>query len=361
MQKVDLQNFTREELEGFVRSLGERSFRGRQIMRWIYQQGVEDFEEMTDIGKAFRRRLKEVAHISSLKPLAIETSPDGTSKFLFPLGDGNSVESVLIPHEGRLTLCISTQVGCRMGCRFCLTGLQGFARNLTAGEIVNQILAVRKATGRKRITNVVLMGMGEPLDNYEQVVKAIRVMEDEFGLGLSGRRITLSTVGLLPELERIFSEGIRFRLAISLNAADQGTRSRLMPISRRYPLEELLELCRRLPLPPRERITFEYVLIAGVNDSVKDAERLSQVLKGIRCKVNLIPYNEVPELPFRRPDPERVLAFQRVLLEAGYTVPLRESRGQEISAACGQLRGKVLKRRGSPQGTPPSAHPSGPG
>ena len=356
--RIDLRNLTREELERFAQSLGERAFRGRQIMRWIYQQGVEDFEEMTDIGKALRRRLKEVAYISSLKPVKVETSPDGTSKFLFPLEDGNSVESVLIPHEGRLTLCISTQVGCRMGCRFCLTGLQGFARNLTAGEIVNQVLAVRKAIGRKRrITNVVLMGMGEPLDNYEQVVKAIRMMEDEFGLGLSGRKITLSTVGLLPGLERIFSEGIRFRLAISLNAADQETRSRLMPVSRRYPLEELLDLCRRLPLPPRERITFEYVLIAGVNDSVKDAERLSQILKGIRCKVNLIPYNELPELPFRRPNPERVLAFQRVLLEGGYTAPLRESRGQEIGAACGQLRGKVLKRRGSPQGVPLSSRP----
>jgi len=349
-ERVDLLGLTREELEGFVQSLGERPFRGRQIMRWIYHHGVKDFVSMSDLPRSFRRRLAERALIPSLKVIAEELSRDGTRKFLLELHDGHCIESVLIPEADRLTLCLSTQVGCSMGCRFCVTAAQGLARDLTASEIVGQVMAVRERLPSKvRITNLVLMGMGEPLANYEQVVKAIRIIQDDLGLNFSARRVTLSTVGLLPELERLFTDGVRCRLAISLNASDQETRARLMPISRKYPLEELLELCRRLPLPPRERITFEYVLIDGVNASREDALRLAEVLRGIRCKVNLIPLNEAPELPFRAPRPEEVLEFQEVLLQRGYTALLRESRGADISAACGQLRGRLL-RRPSPSG-----------
>jgi len=313
-------------------------------MRWIYHRGAEDFSVMSDLPKALRKRLSERARLSRLELIAEEESRDGTRKFLFGLSDGGAIESVLIPDEDRLTLCVSTQVGCAMGCRFCLTARGGFARDLTAAEIVDQVLQVRRLLpSSKRITNVVLMGMGEPLANYQEVVKAIEVMEDDLGLGLSARRITLSTVGLLPELERLFADGVRCRLAISLNASDQETRQRLMPISRKYPLEQLLDVCRRLPLPPRERITFEYVLIAGVNSSPEDARRLASILKGIRCKVNLIPLNEAPEIPFRSPSREEILEFQRILIEAGYTALIRESRGADISAACGQLRGKVIR------------------
>ncbi len=342
-QRRDLKGMTRKELEAFVEALGERAFRGRQIMRWIYHRGAEDFSVMSDLPKALRERLSERARLSRLELIAEEESRDGTRKFLFGLSDGGAIESVLIPDEDRLTLCVSTQVGCAMGCRFCLTARGGFARDLTAAEIVDQVLQVRRLLpSSKRITNVVLMGMGEPLANYQEVVKAIEVMEDDLGLGLSARRITLSTVGLLPELERLFADGVRCRLAISLNASDQETRQRLMPISKKYPLEQLLDVCRRLPLPPRERITFEYVLIAGVNSSPEDARRLASILKGIRCKVNLIPLNEAPEIPFRSPSREEILEFQRILIDAGYTALIRESRGADISAACGQLRGKVI-------------------
>lgn len=347
MKRPDLKGMTQKELEGFVQSLGERPFRGRQIMRWLYRKGVEDLGCMTDLPRAFREELSQRARISRLKPLSEEVSRDGTRKFLFELEDGNCIESVLIPEGERLTLCVSTQVGCAMGCRFCLTARSGFSRDLTAGEIVDQILQVRKLLpSSERITNVVLMGMGEPLANYREVVRALEVMVDDLGLGLSARRVTLSTVGLLPELGRLFADGVRCRLAISLNAADQQTRAHLMPISRKYPLEDLIRLCKELPLPPRERITFEYVLIKGVNSSLEDARRLASLLKGVRCKVNLIPLNEAPEIPYRAPSAEEVTRFQQVLLEAGYTALLRQSRGADISAACGQLRGKVTPQAG---------------
>jgi 23S rRNA (adenine2503-C2)-methyltransferase len=272
----------------------------------------------------------------------MERSPDGTRKYLFDLGDGNQVESVLIPDDGRLTLCISTQAGCAMGCRFCLTGMGGFARDLTSGEILDQILGVvRELGGAERITNCVLMGMGEPLANYAMVKKALEIMASDLGLGLSRRRITLSTAGLIPQMKRLFAEGVPCRLAVSLNAATQRVRAHLMPIARRYPLGALLAACRELPLPPRERITFEYVLIQGVNDGEGDAKRLTQVLRGIRCKINLIPFNECPGIPFCRPREKEILLFQKILMEAGYMTIIRESRGGAISAACGQLRGRI--------------------
>jgi 23S rRNA (adenine2503-C2)-methyltransferase len=249
---------------------------------------------------------------------------------------------VLIPDDGRLTLCLSVQAGCSMGCRFCLTGMGGFARDLTSGEILDQVLGVVRELGPgEQITNCVLMGMGEPLANYEWVKKALGIMASDLGFSLSRRRITLSTVGLIPQMKRLFAEGVPCRLAISLNAASQKVRTYLMPVAQRYSLSTLLTACRALPLPPRERITFEYVLIQGVNDAEGDARRLTQILRGIRCKVNLIPLNECSEIPFRRPREKEVLLFQKILMEGGYTTIIRESRGGAISAACGQLRGKI--------------------
>jgi len=339
---VDLKNLSLEELEALIAGLGKERYRARQIMRWFYRHGASSVEEMTDLATELRAELDRTARISSLEPLAVECSPDGTRKYLFGLQDGVQVESVLIPNDGRLTLCISTQAGCAMGCRFCLTGKGGFARDLTSGEILDQILGVARGldTG-ERISNCVLMGMGEPLANYERVTKALGIMASDLGFDLSRRRITLSTAGLIPQMKRLFAERVPCRLAVSLNASTQKVRAYLMPIARRYPLSALLAACRALPLPPRERITFEYVLIQGVNDSEGDAIGLARILRGIRCKVNLIPFNECPGILFRRPQDAAVLRFQKVVVEAGYTTIIRESRGGAISAACGQLRGRI--------------------
>jgi 23S rRNA (adenine2503-C2)-methyltransferase len=337
---VDIKDLTQSDLEDFVAKLGQQRYWARQLIKWLYRKGANNFHDMTDLPKTFRETLRRVALISTLTPNHIETSRDGTKKFLFPLIDGNSVESVLVPEGSRLTLCISTQVGCPLGCRFCLSGSMGFIRNLTTSEILNQILAAqREETPKRRITNIVLMGMGEPLANYDNTVKAIEMMHYDPGLGLSGRRITLSTSGLVPEMERLMGSGLRFQLAVSLNAADEDTRTFLMPVNTSHPLNEVLESCRRFRLPSRERIIFEYVLINGINDSPQDALRLVRLLGGIPCKVNLIPFNESPEAEFSRPDEKRILGFQMVLLDRNITCIIRKSRGGDISAACGQLRG----------------------
>ncbi len=296
---------------------------------------------MTNLSKRFRQELSQVSFISTLHCLRVEEARDGTKKFLFELEDGNGIESVLIPDKMRLTLCLSTQVGCAFGCRFCLTGKIGWKRDLKSSEILNQILMVRKMLPPKTsITNIVLMGMGEPLANYTNSLKAIELMAHPDAFKFSSRRITLSTVGLLPELERLAKEKISFRLAISLNASDEETRNQLMPSNRRYPLKKILALCRNFPLRRRTRITFEYVMVEGINDSTQDAKRLLRILKGVPSKVNLIPLNEAPEIPFRRPSDERVKRFQEILMEGGLTAIVRTSKGREISAACGQLHGK---------------------
>ncbi|MFB0508446.1 MAG: 23S rRNA (adenine(2503)-C(2))-methyltransferase RlmN [Thermodesulfobacteriota bacterium] len=337
---VDIKILTQSDLEDFVSKWGQQRYRASHLIKWLYQKGATNFHQMTDLSKTFRETLCRVAFVSTLTPNHIETSRDGTKKFLFPLMDGNSVESVLVPDGSRLTLCISTQVGCPLGCRFCLSGSMGFVRDLTTSEILNQILAVqREEAPKRRITNIVLMGMGEPLANYANTVKAIEMMQYDGGLGFSGRRITLSTSGLVPEMERLMATGLRFQLAVSLNAADDDTRSFLMPVNKSYPLNEVLESCRRFRLRPRERIIFEYVLIDGINDSSQDALRLVHLLKGIPCKVNLIPFNESSESEFTRPDEKRIHRFQMVLLDRYMTCIVRKSRGGDIWAACGQLKG----------------------
>ena len=340
-ERIDLKRLSSPELTEFLGSFGKERYRSVQILRWLYQKGAQSFDEMTNLSKRFRQELSRVSFISSLHPVRVEQAKDGTKKFLFQLDDGNRVESVLIPDKARLTLCLSTQVGCAFGCRFCLTGKLGWKRDLTTSEILNQILAVKKTLpGKASITNIVLMGMGEPLANYENTLKALALMVHPDAFKFSSRRITLSTVGLLPQLEQLSKEKISFCLAISLNASDEETRSYLMPVNRRYPLNKILRLCKNFPLRPRSRITFEYVLVEGINDSPQDAKRLMGILRGIPSKVNLIPLNEAPGIPFRKPSDEAVKRFQEILMEAGLTAIVRTSKGREISAACGQLQAK---------------------
>jgi 23S rRNA (adenine2503-C2)-methyltransferase len=338
IKKIDLKDLSLSELASLVGSLGKERYRTPQLLKWLYSIGIRSFDEMTNLSKKFQEELNQISFISELLPLRIEQAKDGTKKFLFQLDDGNRVESVMIPEKSRLTLCVSTQVGCAMGCRFCLTGKMGLKRNLTSSEILNQILAARRTLPQEvSITNIVLMGMGEPLANYENTLKALSLMAYPDAFKFSSRRITLSTVGLLPGLERLAREKITFQLAISLNASNDETRTRIMPINHRYPLKDLLTFCRRFPLKPRTRITFEYVLMEGVNDSLQDARELVKRLRGIPSKVNLIPLNEAPAIPFKRPSDEKVRAFQEVLMESGLTAIVRASKGSEISAACGQL------------------------
>jgi 23S rRNA (adenine2503-C2)-methyltransferase len=337
--RVDIKNLNRDELKGLIRELGKEEYRAQQVIRWVYKYGVDSFQEMTDLSRSLRDLLAETTRIEFPKVTQIKTSSDGSQKFVFVIEDGESIETVLIPDGRRLTLCVSTQAGCAFGCRFCLTGQQPFSRNLSTAEILGQILTVQRFLKTESLTNIVLMGMGEPLANFENTVKALEIMSYDDGLRFSRRRITLSTVGLVPQIDRLGRIQRFCRLAISLNATENETRTFLMPINQTYPLEDLLEACRRFPLTPRERITFEYVLIKGVNDSDRDAKRLPRILQGIRAKVNLIPYNESPDISFEQPDEDRILAFQQALFQKNITAIIRKSRGVDISAACGQLRG----------------------
>jgi len=345
VNKVDLKNFTQAGLVAYVESLGQPTFRGKQIMGWLYRPGITEFAQMTDLAKEFRSILAEHAFISRFTDPLIEKSADGCVKFGFRLGDGNIIESVLIPEPDRNTLCISSQVGCAMGCSFCLTGTMGFKRNLTPAEIVNQICGVRdyllaqpreQLIGPDRVTNVVYMGMGEPLNNLENVLDSLSIVTEQKGLDLTPRRITVSTCGIVPKLREL-GEKSPVNLAISLHAVDDETRRRLMPINDRYSIDELLAACRDFPMPKRKRIMFEYILLKGINDSDRDARELARKLAGIPCKINLLPYNESAGLPYESPGMDRLMAFQKILLEAHYTVFIRNSRGSDISAACGQL------------------------
>lgn len=343
---VDIKNLTFEELSAFIAHLGKERFRATQIMKWVFSKRAKSFDEMTNLAKDFRDALKEEAFVSSLQPIKVELSKDGTKKYLFQLSDGNSVESVLIPDEDRLTLCISSQVGCPLDCGFCLTGSGGFVRNLETSEIINQICAVQDELPEDtKITNIVLMGMGEPLLNYDNVLKALKIMTYGDGLNFSMRKITVSTSGVITEMMRL-GMAMPVNLAVSLNATTDEVRSRLMPVNRKYPLSRLLSACREYPLAPRRRITFEYILIKGVNDSLDDARRLTGLLRGIPCKINLIPYNEHDGSDLQRPTDTAMRAFQEILQDAGYTALQRTSKGVDISAACGQLRGKLLKEQG---------------
>jgi 23S rRNA (adenine2503-C2)-methyltransferase len=334
-----------QELETYLEERGQPAYRARQVWQWLYQKRATSFAEMTNLGASLRRQLEEDFALSRLHLSRRAESHDGTVKFLFSLEDGHSIESVLIPEAKRLTLCISTQAGCGFGCAFCATALLGLKRNLRAREIIDQVLeASRTVSGDRRITHVVLMGMGEPLANYHETLRALAALADtSWGIGISPRRITLSTVGLVPQIQRLMEE-TNVNLAISLHAASEELRARLMPVNRKYPLRDLIECCRSLPIPRRKRITFEYVLLRGVNDSVEDARRLAELLRGIRCKINVIPFNPHPDSEFQRPRDSEIERFQNTLQAHGLQVNVRRPRGDDIQAACGQLQGEQLRR-----------------
>jgi 23S rRNA (adenine2503-C2)-methyltransferase len=350
IEKTDLKNFNLEGLIHYVEELGQPAFRGRQIMSWLYRPGIRDFSQMTDIAKKFREILKEKAFISNFSTPILERSNDGCVKFGFQLEDGYVVESVLIPETERNTLCLSSQVGCAMNCSFCLTGTMGFIRNLSPAEMVNQVCAVRDfllaesaedLIGPREVTNLVFMGMGEPLNNLDNLLVALSILTEPKGLDFTGRRVTVSTCGIAPKLKRL-GENSTVNLAISLHAVDDATRDLLMPVNKRYPLDILLEACKTYPMPKRRRIMFEYILLKDINDSDDQAHELARRLHKIPCKINLLPYNESQNLPYKSPTPERVLAFQKILLDKHFSVFIRTSRGTDISAACGQLAGKSV-------------------
>jgi 23S rRNA (adenine2503-C2)-methyltransferase len=334
----DLAELERPALEALLAERSHPRFHAGQIFRWLYRRGVTDFGAMTDLPRELRADL--AAHLRIATPVLAhrETSADGTEKFLLRLADGRHIESVFIPDTPSNTFCISTQVGCAMACAFCLTGKMGLVRNLTAGEIAGQVRVLADALQmREAPFNIVLMGMGEPLHNYDETMKALRILTDAQGFGMPARRITLSTVGVLPALERLAHEPVMPNLAISLHAPTDAQRSQLVPINAKYGVADVVAAAKRFPLKRRARITFEYVLLAGVNDSPQDARRLAKLLAGVKSKVNLIPLNAAAGIPFERPSDQTIDAFARILSEHGVTVSVRKSRGRDIRAACGQL------------------------
>jgi 23S rRNA (adenine2503-C2)-methyltransferase len=344
--RTDIAETELVELEQALAAIGQPRFHARQIFQWIHRRGVTDFTAMSDLGRELRAQLEREFCISAPHVVRTERSVDGTTKFLLCLADGRQIEAVYIPDTPAHTFCLSTQVGCAMKCGFCLTGKMGIDRNLTAGEIVGQVRVLARELGMLDARfNIVLMGMGEPLHNYDETMKALRILADEHGFGISPRRVTLSTVGVLPALERLATEPFMPNLAISLHATTEDQRDMLVPINRKYGLKELLDACRKFPVKRRERITFEYVMLKGVNDTDEDARRLVRLLHGIRSKVNLLPLNEAAGIPYQRPSDERVNRFAQILADRGVTVSVRKSRGRDIRAACGQLITETSRMR----------------
>ena len=350
---VNLLEFDLDGLTAFCEQLGEKRFRATQLFRWIHQKGASDFAQMSDLAKSLREKLAGTAEIRPLAVASEQASNDGTIKWLFDVGGGDAVETVFIPEEDRGTLCISSQAGCAVGCRFCSTGHQGFSRNLTSGEIVAQLWhaehqlrrRLNLASGERAITNVVMMGMGEPLQNYAALVPALRVMLDDHGYGLSRRRVTVSTSGVVPMIDRL-RDDCPVALAVSLHAPNDTLRDDLVPLNRKYPIDELLASCNRyLDAAPRDFITFEYCMLDGVNDTPEHARQLVELVRDrIACKLNLIPFNPFPESGLKRSPRERVTAFAHVLQDAGIVTTVRKTRGDDIAAACGQLAGEVQDR-----------------
>lgn len=335
----DLTGLDRGQVEALVEAMGQPRYRGRQLFRWVHARRVRDLGVMSDLPRTVRDALRPGFRIGRPSVSKTQRAADGTRKLLLRLDDGEEIESVLIPDEDRLTACISTQVGCPLACRFCVTGLMGMRRNLTAAEIVGEVLALQdEATPDERISNLVLMGMGEPLLNLTEVERALRILCDADGANFSPRRITLSTAGHVPGIKKLAASDLGVNLAVSLSATTDEVRDQLMPINKRWPIATLLDACRTYPLPRRRRLTVEYVMLDGVNDSVEDATRLVRLLRGIRCKINLIPFNATRDLPDRPSPRERIEAFRQILCDAHLTATIRESRGQDISAACGMLR-----------------------
>ncbi|HEX3063770.1 MAG TPA: 23S rRNA (adenine(2503)-C(2))-methyltransferase RlmN [Usitatibacter sp.] len=371
--RANLLDFTLPQLTDWLAERGEKPFRARQLFQWIHQRGVADFDAMSDLAKSLREKLKEIAVVRAPAILSEHRSADGTVKWLFDVGIGrgatgsksNGIETVFIPEDDRGTLCVSSQVGCALDCKFCSTGRQGFNRDLSVGEIVGQLWVANRrleelereglssrlesvASGESRsprpVSNVVMMGMGEPLNNFQPVVDAMSVMLDDRAYGLSRRRVTLSTSGVVPNIRKL-AQALPVALAVSLHAPNDEIRSRIMPVNDAYPIAKLLEACREyLEVSPRDFITFEYVMLDGVNDAPEHARELAKLLKSVPSKVNLIPFNPFPDSGFTRTDPARVRRFQQILLDAGYIATVRKTRGDDIDAACGQLAGQVVNR-----------------
>jgi 23S rRNA (adenine2503-C2)-methyltransferase len=398
-ERTNLLDFTLPRLTEWFAAQGEKAFRARQVFQWIHQRGVADFDAMTDLAKGLREKLKAIAEVRAPAILSEHRSADGTVKWLFDVGIGNGIETVFIPEDDRGTLCVSSQVGCALDCKFCSTGRQGFNRDLSVAEIVGQVWVANrrllemeaagqttrtiprepgpsprpspKAEGElakaeglslspKPVTNVVMMGMGEPLNNFDPVVDSMSVMLDDFAYGLSRRRVTLSTSGVVPHIRKL-KEALPVALAVSLHAPNDAIRSRIMPINDAYPIQKLLEACRDyLEVAPRDFITFEYVMLKGVNDAPDHAKELARLLKGTPSKVNLIPFNPFPESGFERTEHERVKRFQQILLDAGYIATIRRTRGGDIDAACGQLAGQVVNRMKNKAAAPVRFHPTAP-
>jgi 23S rRNA (adenine2503-C2)-methyltransferase len=343
------------QLIAYCNELGEKPFRAKQLQRWIHQFGASNFEDMTDLAKSLREKLSGRAYVAAPAIISDHTSTDGTRKWLIDVGQGNAVETVFIPEERRGTLCISTQAGCAVNCRFCSTGKQGFNRNLSVGEIIGQLwmaeFELRKSKGiepgpkgERQITNVVMMGMGEPLLNFEPTVTALRLMLDDNAYGLSRRRVTLSTSGVVPMIDRL-SQECPVALAVSLHASNDALRDSLIPLNKKHPLSELMAACKRyLEFAPRDFVTFEYCMLDGVNDADQHARELVQLVKNVPCKFNLIPFNPFPESGLKRSANPRIKAFAQVLMDAGLVTTIRKTRGDDIDAACGQLAGEVQDR-----------------
>ena len=348
-EKHNLLGMTLAEMTAFFAEMGEKPFRAKQVFRWIHHFGVDNFDAMTDLAKSLREKLPEVAVIVPPKLMTEQASKDGTRKWLLDVGTGNGIEVVFIPEDERGTLCISSQVGCALDCTFCSTGKQGFNRNLTTAEIIGQLWWANKAMGRdpkgeRIVSNVVMMGMGEPLANFDCVTNAMDIMLDDHGYGLSRRRVTLSTSGIVPNLQRLKSR-CPVALAVSLHAPNDALRDVLVPINQKYPLVELLACIRDyLEAAPRDFVTFEYVMLDGVNDSVQQAHELVALVGDLSCKFNLIPWNPFPDAPYRRSSNNAIHRFREVLQNAGFVVTVRKTRGDDIDAACGQLAGQVVDK-----------------
>ena len=347
--RINLLDFDEERMRSFFESMGEKPFRAQQILKWVYHQGVTDFAQMTNLSVELRQRLADIAVIEPPAILNQQVSSDGTTKWLMGFGGGNAVETVFIPEPNRGTLCISSQVGCALNCSFCSTGAQGFNRNLTTGEIIGQVWQAARALGHerngtRRITNVVLMGMGEPLLNFEAVVPALSLMRNDLGFGMASKRVTLSTAGLVPGIDRL-RETIDVALAVSLHAPEDDLRETLVPLNRKYPIRELMRSCADYVSDKHKRtVTFEYTLIDGINDHPEHARKLVKLLRRLPSKLNLIPFNPFPGTSYRCSPEPRIREFQKIVMEGGLIATVRKTRGDDIDAACGQLVGKVLDR-----------------
>ncbi len=335
---IDLAALELKELEDFVLSLGHKKFHAKQIYHWIWRRGVTSFDEMTNLSRELRAALTDKATVSLPDVVQHQVSEDGTQKFVLRLSDGKLIESVFIPDTPKQTFCVSTQVGCAMGCAFCLTGKMGLIRHLTASEIGAQVRVLAKSLHLlDKPFNIVLMGMGEPLQNYDNTMKAMRMLNEKEGLDMHPKRVTLSTVGLVPQMDRLAQEELMPNLAVSLHAATEEQRAAIVPPSKKYTMQDVIDACKRFPLSKRRRIMFEYVMLAGVNDSNEDARKLVKVLSGVKAKVNLLPLNAAPRIPFERPSDERINAIATILADRRVRVSVRKSRGRDIRAACGQL------------------------